>query len=79
MAALLGHPCMMSINEVTVPLPGVDDAWNAPSAREWAKVASSPEVASTPTFQATLSNLLKGSDVQLPDYANSIVSHTFYR
>lgn len=79
MAALLGHPCMMSINEVTVPLPGPDEAWNAPTAKEWARLAPTPETPTTPTFQMTLSSLLKGSDVQLPDYANSIVSHTFYR
>lgn len=70
---------MMSINEVSVPLPGMDDAWNAPTALEWAKVAPASETPSTPTFQNTLSSLLKGSDIQLPDYANSIVSHTFYR
>ena len=69
----------MSINEVTVPLPGVDEAWDAPSATAWAKVAPVPEVAITPTFQATLSSLLKGNEVLLPDYANSIVSHVFYR
>jgi hypothetical protein len=76
MAALLGHPCMMSINEVTVPLPGNDMAWNAPSAREWAKL--DPEVSSSP-FQTVLSDLLKGGDIRLPDFANSIISHTCYR
>lgn len=76
MAALLGHPCMMSINEVTTPLPGNDVTWNAPSAREWAKL--DPEVSTLP-FQNVLSDLLKGASVQLPDFANSIVSHTFYR
>ena len=67
---------MMSINEVTVPLPGNDMAWDAPSAREWAKL--DPDISSSP-FQTVLSSLLKGGSTQLPDFANSIVSHTFYR
>lgn len=70
---------MMSINEVTVPLPGADEAWNAATAQDWVEAVPALETNVATTFPATLSSLLKGTDVQLPDYANSIVSHTFYR